>query len=101
MKILAILKFAILFAEEPGEHLSSFHACAHNASGFVPVTAPFATAVSILLVTLDHFQADLIKYADKKLVDIVIDAHRHFDEFRTIGAGQAFSVYNVQSGNLW
>lgn len=99
MKILAILEFAILLAEQPGQHLSGFHAGAHDTSGFVPVAAAFAaaTTVSVFLVTLDHFQTNLIEYADQELVDVVIDAHRYFDEFRAVGASQTFPVCNAQS----
>lgn len=54
-EILAILELAVLLAEEPGQHLSGFHAGAHDASGFVPMTAVAAAAVvTILLITLDH-----------------------------------------------
>lgn len=98
MKILAILKLTILFAEEPGQHLSGFHAGAYDTSGFVPVAAAFAaaTTVSVFLVSLDHFQTNLIEYADQELVDVVIDAHRYFNEFRAVGAGQTFPVYKAQ-----
>lgn len=52
VKILAILEFAILLAEQPGQHLPGFHAGAHDASGFVPMSATLTA--SVLLVTLDH-----------------------------------------------
>jgi len=55
MEILAILEFAIFFAEKPSQHLPGFHAGAHNTSGFVPMSATLtATAVSVLLITLNH-----------------------------------------------
>ena len=55
VEVLAILKFAIFFAEKPSQHLSGFHTGAYNASRFVPMSTTLtATAVSILLVTLDH-----------------------------------------------
>lgn len=52
MEVFAILEFAVLLAEKPGQHLPGFHAGAHDASGFVPMSATLAaTAVSVLL---DH-----------------------------------------------
>lgn len=98
VEVLAILEFAIFLAEKPSQHLPSFHAGAHDASRFVPMSTTF-TATAVLLVTLDHLQTDLVEYANQKLVDIVIDAHRHFDELRAVGACQAFPICNAQPRN--
>jgi len=54
MEVLAILEFAILLAEKPGQHLPGFHAGAYDASRFVPMSTTFTAAVSVLLVTLNH-----------------------------------------------
>jgi len=97
VKVLAILELTIFFAEQPGQHLSGFHASSHDTSGFVPVATAFAaaTAVSVFLVSLYHFQTNLIEYTDQKLVDIMINAYWHFDEFCTVGASQTFPIYNA------
>jgi len=97
VEVLAVLELAVLLAEQPGQHLPGLHAGTHDASGFVPVTAAFAaaTAVPVLLVALDHLQADLIEYADQQLIDVVTDADRHFDELCAICTGQALSIWKT------
>lgn len=98
MEVLAVLELAVLLAEEPGQHLPGLHTGAHYASGFVPMTAALAaaTAVSVVQLTLDYLQADLVQYADQEVVHVVADAHRHLDELGAVRAGQAFPVCNAR-----
>lgn len=99
MEVLAVLELAVLLAEQPGQHLPGLHAGAHHTPGFVPMSAALAAAAAVPVVqlTLDHFQADLVEYADQEVVDVVVDAHRHLDELGPVRAGQAFPVCNAQS----
>lgn len=89
MEVLAVLELAVLLAEQPGQHLPGLHARAHHAPGFVPVSAALAAAaaVSIVQLTLDHLQADLVQYADQEVVDVVVDAYRYLDELGAVRAG--------------
>lgn len=101
MEVLAVLKLAVFLAEQPRQHLPGLHAGAHDASGFVPVSAALAAAAAVTVVlALDHLQADLAQYADQEIVDVVVDAHRHLDELGAIGAGQTFSVCNAKCSTV-
>lgn len=94
VEVLAVLKLGVLLAEEPGQHLPSLHAGAHDTPGLVPVTAALAAvpAIPIVRLALAHLQADLVQYADQEIVDVVVDAHRHLHELGAVSAGQAFPV---------
>lgn len=84
MKVLAVLKFAVLLAEEPGEHLPRLHADSHHPSGLVPMSgvggaasalvSGVTTFITVLyvVVVLHHFQPNLIEYAHEEVVHVVV-----------------------------
>lgn len=94
VKVLAVLELAVLFTEQPGQHLSGLHASPHNASGFIPVSASFAATVTrtILRVPLYVLQAYLVQNSYQQVVHVMIDPDRDLDELHTIGARHALAI---------
>lgn len=92
VQVLAVLELAILLAEEPGEHLTSFHACPDDSSGLVPVLGVTCRAWGSRCLTLTDLQSDLAENSDEEVVDVVVYAYRDLRELGAVGAGQALAI---------
>lgn len=94
VKVLAVLELAVLFAEQPRQHLSGLHARSNHTPRLVPVAATLAGSVStpILRHVAAVLQADLVQDTDQQMVHVVVDPDRDLDELHPIGARHALAI---------
>lgn len=88
MQIFAVLEFRVLLAEHPSEHLSRFQTGFYEVSVFVPMVATVAA--------VRPFKSDLCENAHQQFVDVVIDAHRHFDILGPVRARQIPALWKLK-----
>lgn len=84
LEIFTVFRFCVLLAKHPREHLSGFEAGFYKVSVFVPMV--------VSLTTVSPFESDLREDAHQQLVDVVIDAHRHFNVLGSACARQVSTL---------
>ena len=101
VEILAVLKLAVLFTEQPGQHLSGLHAGAYHAPRLVPVAAALTRTVSSSVLRVARLlQPNLIENADQQVVHVVVDPDRDLDELHPIGARHALAICGAARAGL-
>jgi len=93
LKIFTVFRFRVLLAKHPREHLSGFEAGFYKVSVFVPMV--------MSLTTVSPFESDLREDAHQQLVDVVIDAHRHFNVFGSARARQVSTLCTKNEKNIF
>jgi len=91
VEVLAVFQFRVFLAEHPSEHLSGLQAGFYEVSVPVPVVVPFAA--------VGPLESDLRENAHQQLVDVVIDAHRHFDVLGPARARQVSALCSCRGND--